>query len=1422
MSRKSRIVRNIAIGLVSLLALLLFATVLIIPTDWFRNYVREKIVSATEQGTGGRVELASFSFDEWKLQAVVTGFVIHGKEPPGAPPFVRVARAQVNIRLFTSLGRLLDITGLRVDRPEVNVMTLADGSTNIPTPREKSTSNQTVLENVVDLAVGHFELTNGLLSLDARRQALNIKGSNLRAQLAWNTLTRGYQGEVAIEPVYVVSGRSTPVRVQLTLPVSIQRDRIDFRNASVSTPASKVLIDGFVANMRDPKVSAHLNGYVATADLANIAGLAPLPSSAGPTRIDLDANATVASDAIQVTGLRATFGGSALEASGTLKDPHGNGSLAFRTELALGELGRLFRVGAKPDGVVDVNGNASLDAGNNYRVTGNIEAKRVSFLQGARRISNINLASALQADPHVLRLNGLRLSAFGAELFANASLEDFRRYSFEGKLRGLDIQRALREFGMSIPYDGLLSGSIGASGDTAAPGTKGITAQARLAIAPGRRGMPLTGRINANYNGAADSVTLADSSLVLPHTRLTLNGSLNRQLNVALTSRDLNDLTSAISPDKPPVNIALASELRLNGVVSGSLTAPRFEGHLAAGRFSVEGRQFDSLAADVGVSDSNAAVRNGSLTRSAMLTQFAGAVGLRHWKALPQGPVSADLSVRNGDLADAVVLAGGKPTGYSGTLNASAHVQGTVGDPQGKIEVESAAGTLNGVAFDRAQVQVLLTEQRATIPSAFIQSGNARADLTGEFQHPRDSFTTGHLQARLRTNQVDLAQLRMTGQKPNAAGTVRLTADVSGELAETAATPNNPNAKSGTEFLLTSVNADVAARGFTYQGQHYGDLTGSAQTSGQTVKYTADSNFAGSAVHLSGNTQLARDYPTTADANIANLAIERVLAVAKQPEIRARGILSGTARFTGTIANPQGSADLSLARAVVYDEPLDRVHARVTYAARTVDVPQLEILAGPSRIDLTARYDHPQGNISQGTAQFTMKSNRLDLARLRTVQALRPGLGGALQLNASGVASVSEKEPRLQFSRLDANVEADGISAQGRNFGDIRLTASTGQGGRVNFALESNLAAASIRGQGNAQLSGDFPFSGQLSFTNVTYSHLRDLLGPASGQPAGFEGAADGEIELQGPAKKVDQLHGAFRITRLALTAPPGTRAAPIAITNQGPIAATIDRGVIQIQSAHLVGPQTDLQVRGSASLPAQTLNLTASASVDLEILPAFNRDIYSSGKIAVAATVGGPLSQPRINGQLTLRNATLNYTGLPNGISNANGVISFNGNNATIAGLTAESGGGKVTLTGFVGYGDVVRFGLAAKAAGVRVRVQQGVSVVAGADLRLDGTSQNSILSGNVTIQQLNYAPQSDFGSILSTASTPVQAPSAPSPVLDNMRLNIRVRTTAGLAVQASLAENLQASADLTVRGTASHPGVLGRVTVSQGQLVF
>ncbi len=61
-----------------------------------------------------------------------------------------------------------------------------------------------------------------------------------------------------------------------------------------------------------------------------------------------------------------------------------------------------------------------------------------------------------------------------------------------------------------------------------------------------------------------------------------------------------------------------------------------------------------------------------------------------------------------------------------------------------------------------------MTDQLVTVPSSFVQIGPARINVTAEFHHPRDSFTTGQLHAEVQSDQVNLSQLAaLQKQWPN-------------------------------------------------------------------------------------------------------------------------------------------------------------------------------------------------------------------------------------------------------------------------------------------------------------------------------------------------------------------------------------------------------------------------------------------------------------------------------------------------------------------------------------------------------------------------------------------------------------------------------------------------------------------------------
>src|SRR5438132_5894775 len=189
MTKRARIIRNIAIGLGAAIVVILVAAVVVVRTDWFRDYVKQQIVNAAEEGTGGKVEIGSFSLQLSRLRAVVTDFTIHGNEPAVSAPYLRARRAEVNLRLLASPKHLVNIAYLGLDRPEANIIVFPDGHTNVPTPKRKSPpSNTSPTETVVDLAAGHFELTNGSFSFNSHKEPLDLRGNNLRVRLAYDTL----------------------------------------------------------------------------------------------------------------------------------------------------------------------------------------------------------------------------------------------------------------------------------------------------------------------------------------------------------------------------------------------------------------------------------------------------------------------------------------------------------------------------------------------------------------------------------------------------------------------------------------------------------------------------------------------------------------------------------------------------------------------------------------------------------------------------------------------------------------------------------------------------------------------------------------------------------------------------------------------------------------------------------------------------------------------------------------------------------------------------------------------------------------------------------------------------------------------------------------------------------------------------------
>ena len=151
-------------------------------------------------------------------------------------------------------------------------------------------------------------------------------------------------------------------------------------------------------------------------------------------------------------------------------------------------------------------------------------------------------------------------------------------------------------------------------------------------------------------------------------------------------------------------------------------------------------------------------------------------------------------------------------------------------------------GTLAQEPFDALQLQAVLADRVVRIPAASLSRDQSRVTVTAQFDHPRDSFTTGHIQAHVVSNLIELSTVRnVQSRRPGVAGSVQLDATVAGDLVE--AKLNNATE---TAFQLKSVAGQLSAKGVKLDGEEYGDVDAKASTSGDLVSYNLKSNFVSS------------------------------------------------------------------------------------------------------------------------------------------------------------------------------------------------------------------------------------------------------------------------------------------------------------------------------------------------------------------------------------------------------------------------------------------------------------------------------------------------------------------------------------------------------------------------------------------------
>jgi len=553
--------------------------------------------------------------------------------------------------------------------------------------------------------------------------------------------------------------------------------------------------------------------------------------------------------------------------------------------------------------------------------------------------------------------------------------------------------------------------------------------------------------------------------------------------------------------------------------------------------------------------------------------------------------------------------------------------------------------------------------------------------------------------------------------------------------------------------------------------------------------------------HFRGSLQPTYDENSVlhAHADGTNLDVADFQPFVGQP-LPVTGAFNAQIEASGPIRDLAASGSLQMDRGVVYGEPVASLRVEGSLAHNVLEVSSAHVAEAGGDLFASGSYDF-------NARIFALDAHELgiDISQIGWISRRNLEIAGKLSLSVSGSGSLDDP-------RLNATATANALTLGGQHFGVLEISAHTSSHSLV-YNATTQLQGADLNLEGQTAMKSGYATQARLEFSRFNIGALFRM---AHVEAFSADSALAGTVTIDGPLSDLKQLRGDANLRQLAVTI------AGVPLQSEGGAHATLAGGTIHLDPLHVTGENTDLRAQGSLSLEgAQQLDLAASGSINLKLAESLDPDLTASGVTTFQVVAHGPLQHPGLEGRVDFQNGALSLEDLPNGLSQLHGTLEFNQNRLEVQSLTAMTGGGQLSLGGYLAYQHGIFADLTVTGKGVHIRYPEGVSSLADLTLQLQGSQNNLLLGGDVLITRFTVSPDLDLAALVAQANSSVQTIAPPDAPSNHIRLDVHIASSPQLNFQNAFAK-LAGDVNLRLRGTMASPSLLGAVSITEGSALI